>query len=114
METGGNMATRIAVPVLSNVLCAHFGQFDVDADTASIVSRQDLTPPHHEPGVYPRWLAEQNVTVVLAGGMGGRAQDLFADNNIQVVVGISGGDPESVVQTYLTGGLVPGANPCDH
>jgi predicted Fe-Mo cluster-binding NifX family protein len=114
------MAMKIAVPVLDNVLCTHFGQcatfalFSVDTDTATVVSRQDLTPPHHEPGVYPRWLAEQHVTVVLAGGMGGRAQDLFADNDIQVVVGVGGGDPEVVVKTYLAGRLVPGVNPCDH
>lgn len=72
------MATRIAVPVLDNMLCPHFGHcstftlFDVDSDETTITNRQDLTPPHHEPGVYPRWLAEQNVTVVLAGGMGER------------------------------------------
>ncbi|MBN1171520.1 MAG: hypothetical protein JXA67_05050, partial [Micromonosporaceae bacterium] len=63
------MTTRIAVPIANNVLCAHFGHcetfvlFDVDPDSGAIVSRQDLTPPHHEPGVYPRWLAEQGVGV---------------------------------------------------
>ena len=114
------MAIRIAVPVLDNALCSHFGQcesfalFDIGADGTSIVGRQDHTPPHHEPGVYPRWLAERQVTVVLAGGMGGKAQDLFADHNIQVVVGVGVVAPETVVQSHLAGHLVPGTNLCDH
>lgn len=116
------MTTRIAVPVLGDVMCSHFGQcetfalFDVDLEAATIVSRRDLTPPHHAPGVYPQWLAEQNVTLVLAGGMGGKARDLFADHDIQVMVGVGApdSDPEAVVRSHLEGRLTAGNNLCDH
>jgi len=52
--------------------------------------------------------------VIIAGGMGYRAQQLFAQNGIKVVVGAPGNDPESVVSDYLNGTLQTGENPCDH
>lgn len=113
------MTMRIAVPIAGTTLCSHFGQcesfvlFDID-DDATIAGRCEVTPPDHAPGVYPAWLAQQRVSLVLAGGMGGKARELFAANNIQVVVGVEAGDPESVVTTYLAGRLVTGENACVH
>jgi len=46
--------------------------------------------------------------------MGGRAQQLFAEQGIKVVVGASEGDPEKLVLEYLEGTLKTGANACDH
>jgi predicted Fe-Mo cluster-binding NifX family protein len=110
---------RIAVPVSDGVLCRHFGHcttvalFEVDPDTSTIQCRQDLMPPPHEPGVLPRWLNEQGATVIISGGMGRRAQDLFAQNGITVVVG-SVGEPETIVEDYLDGRLETDDNFCDH
>ena len=111
---------RIAVPVTDGVLSSHFGHcerfvlFDVGADGKTIDHRQALTPPPHEPGTFPRWLHEQGATVIIAGGMGSRAQSLFAQNGIQVVVGASGGEPDLIVREFLDGRLATGANVCDH
>jgi Mrp family chromosome partitioning ATPase/predicted Fe-Mo cluster-binding NifX family protein len=111
---------RIAVPVTDGVLSSHFGHcerfvlFDVGADGKTIGHRQELTPPPHEPGTFPRWLHEQGATVIIAGGMGSRAQSLFAQNGIQVVVGASGGEPDLIVREFLAGRLATGANVCDH
>jgi len=110
----------IAIPVANGKLCAHFGHCDqfalVEADpsTKKIQSVKHLTPPPHEPGVLPRWLHEQGANVILAGGMGQRAQQLFAQNGVQVVVGAPVDTPENLVTAYLTGTLVSGANLCDH
>ena len=74
-------------------LSTHFGHceqsalFDVDSDAASVRSPRLLAPPAHEPGVLPRWLHEQGADVIITGGMGARAQSLFAQNNITVVLG---------------------------
>jgi len=56
------------------------------------------------------------VNIIIAGGMGGRAQQLFSQNGVQVVTGASpdSGSPEEIVKIYLTGSLQTGANPCDH
>jgi predicted Fe-Mo cluster-binding NifX family protein len=46
--------------------------------------------------------------------MGMRAQQLFAQAGVKVVVGAPSAQPESVVLDYLSGSLVTGANVCDH
>ena len=109
---------KFAVPLAEGKLTAHFGhcqQFAlVDADENGIRDKQLLTPPPHEPGVLPKWLHEMGAEVIIAGGMGQRAQALFAENDIDVVVGAPVETPEVLVQSYLNRTLVSGANICDH
>lgn len=114
------MKIKIAVPMVDGKLCMHFGHcetfalIDVDLAQRKIVKREDLTPPPHEPGVLPQWLAEQGAEMILAGGMGQRAQGLFAAQNIQVTVGLTPEAPETLIAHYLAGTLQAGANACDH
>jgi predicted Fe-Mo cluster-binding NifX family protein len=111
---------RIAVPVAEGNLAMHFGHcqefalFDVDEAAKTVSGSQRLVPPAHAPGVLPRWLAENGANVIIAGGMGGRAQGLFAQAGIRVVVGAPSAPPEEVVRAYLDGTLATGANLCDH
>ena len=109
---------KFAIPLAQGVLCAHFGHSEqfaiVDTQDGEIKGKELLTPPPHEPGVLPRWLQELGVKVVIAGGMGRRAQDLFNQNGIEVVVGAPSDKPESLIQNYLTGALTTGDNLCDH
>lgn len=111
---------KIALPLASGKLCMHFGhceQFvlvDVDENTRKITGKITVTPPPHEPGLLPRWLAEQSVTHIIAGGMGQRAQMLFQERNIEVVVGAPAAEPETLVTNYLAGTLASGTNACDH
>jgi ATP-binding protein involved in chromosome partitioning len=110
----------IAVPVMGGVLLAHFGhceQFaiiDVDHDSKEIRSNGLVTPPPHEPGVLLKWLAGLNVRLIIAGGMGQRAQRLFEQNNVEVAVGAPQSEPEELVLQYLAGRLQCGRNVCDH
>ncbi|MFP4192105.1 MAG: NifB/NifX family molybdenum-iron cluster-binding protein [Candidatus Hydrogenedentota bacterium] len=110
----------IAVPTINQEICLHFGHCDqfalveVDEATSSIVQITYETPPPHEPGVLPRWLHEKGANVILAGGLGQRAQKLFAEQGIEVVVGVSSGAPEEIVRDYVNRSLVTSQNPCDH
>jgi predicted Fe-Mo cluster-binding NifX family protein len=52
--------------------------------------------------------------MIIAGGMGMRAQQLLAQNGIQVVIGASADTPEALVSAYLTDSLKTGENICDH
>lgn len=52
--------------------------------------------------------------MIIAGGMGQRAQELFALEGIRVVVGAPSETPEKLITDYLAGTLVVGANVCDH
>jgi len=111
---------RIAIPVVGGTLSAHFGHcqcfalLDVDPATQSILGREDVDAPPHEPGLLPAWLAERDVNAIIAGGMGRRAQDLFCQHGIEVILGADAGAPEVLVQDYLAGTLVTGPNVCDH
>jgi predicted Fe-Mo cluster-binding NifX family protein len=111
---------KIGIPCAEGELCMHFGhcqQFalvDVDEEKRTIGEIAMLTPPPHEPGLLPRWLAEKGATMVIAGGMGMRAQQIFASQGIEVLTGASAAAPSAVVQDYLDGTLQTGANACDH
>ena len=111
---------KIAIPVHNNKLCQHFGhceQFficEVDKDSKEIKSTERITPPPHEPGLLPRWLGERNVNVIITGGMGQKAQDLFEQRNINVFTGAASLAPEVLVDQYLEGSLQFGNNACDH
>ncbi len=87
---------------------------EVDREQRRILSREMVTPPPHEPGVLPKWLHEQGANVIIAGGMGQRAQQIFASNDIEVLVGAPADSPENLVAAYLAGTLKCGDNVCDH
>ena len=111
---------RIAIPTTDGKLCMHFGhcdQFciiDVNNESKEIEGQELVTPPPHEPGVLPKWLAGLNANMIIAGGMGQRAQQLFTQNKIEVVVGAPSEQPEKIVLAYLNGTLAAGENICDH
>jgi predicted Fe-Mo cluster-binding NifX family protein len=111
---------RIAIPVAAGKLAMHFGHcetfafLDVDPKTKKVIGRTDQTPPAHAPGVLPKWLSDEGATLVIAGGMGSRAQGLFSQNGIEVIVGVASAVPEELAQAYLAGTLAAGENVCDH
>jgi predicted Fe-Mo cluster-binding NifX family protein len=111
---------KYAIPVSGGLLSAHFGhceQFaliDADEKNKSILRKELVTSPEHQPGLLPPWLAKQGVQVVIAGGMGGSAISLFQQNGINVLLGAPAADPEKIVIDYLNGNLVTGDNVCDH
>lgn len=111
---------RIAIPVTDGKLSAHFGhcqQFtiiDADTDTKNIKSQELVNSPGHEPGLLPNWLAGLHVELIIAGGMGRRAQQLFAQSGIDVVVGAADNTPQELASQYLAGQLQTGQNICDH
>ena len=108
----------IAIPVAGGKLCSHFGHCEqfalVETEDGKIKATTMHTPPPHEPGVLPKWLHELGVTVVIARGMGSRAQALFTENDIKVVTGAPMDSPESLVNQYLANTLITGDNVCDH
>ncbi len=111
---------RYAVPVNNGILsphfghCEHFALLDVDVEKKEILKNELVPSPGHQPGLLPEWLADQGVSVVIAGGMGSRAQDLFQQNRIQVVIGAQEGDPEKAVLSHLHDELSTEDNICDH
>ena len=111
---------KIAIPVAEGRLSAHFGHcesfaiFESDQQGKEIAGKSVHDAPPHEPGLLPRWLHELGADVIIAGGMGQRAQQLFAQNDITVVVGAPSETPEELASAYLSGTLQAGENICDH
>ena len=109
---------KFAIPLAEGKLAAHFGHCRefalLEVEDNQIKSKETLVPPPHEPGVLPKWLHDQGTNVIIAGGMGARALDLFAQSNIKVIVGASALAPEALVNQYLENTLQTGGNVCDH
>ena len=107
-----------AIPTAEGKLCSHFGHCDqfalIETAQGEIKAKTMHTPPPHEPGVLPRWLHEMGAHIIIAGGMGSRAQQLFVENGIKVITGAPMDTPEALVRQYLSDNLVTGANVCDH
>jgi len=109
---------KFAIPLAEGKLTAHFGHCQefalVEIEDNQIKNKETLVPPPHEPGVLPKWLHDLGANVIIAGGMGARALDLFAQNDIKVIVGASALTPEELVKQYLDNTLQTGSNVCDH
>lgn len=111
---------KIAIPLAEGKLTLHFGHcqlfafIDIDPEAKKITGREDVVPPPHEPGLLPVWMNEHNVNMIIAGGMGQRAHQLFMQKNIEVIAGAPIEDPEKLVEAYMAGTLQTGANACDH
>ena len=109
---------KFAIPTVNNLLTPHFGHCEkfaiVETENNGVAGLKYLTPPVHQPGTYPMFLADQGVSVIISGGMGVKAQDLFAQNNIEVCIGVSSDSPRNLVEQYLKNQLQTGQNICDH
>ena len=111
---------KIAIPIAEGFLSAHFAHcqefafIELDQDSGKISGRTDITPPQHAPGVLPKWVAENGADIVLVGGMGSRAVNLFEENGVRVLIGCPSETPEKLVEQYANGTLRGGTNICDH
>jgi predicted Fe-Mo cluster-binding NifX family protein len=109
---------KIALPLTQGRVSEHFGhceQFALYTVVGDVIGAPSyLSPPAHEPGVFPSWLKKQGTDVVITGGMGRRAHDLFTQNNIEVISGVSSTEPDDLVAQYMDGTLESGTNKCSH
>ena len=113
------MDKKIAIPVNEEeVLDAHFGHckffYLAVVKDGEVVSTEKVVPPPHEPGLLPKWLAEKDVTDIVAGGMGQKAIQLFNANNVNAFVGAPKLKAEELVQAFLKEEISFTANYCDH
>src|SRR6056297_129750 len=109
------MNNTFAIPVNDQgILDAHFGHckffMQIRVTDNQIMSVEKLTPPPHEPGVLPRWLAEQGTTDVIAGGMGQRAIQIFNQHGVNVFVGAPQGTAEELVEGFMNETIAFAAN----
>lgn len=110
---------KFAIPTVKGKLCEHFGHCEmfaiIETSENEVVSENMVAPPaDHQPGVYPQFLAQLSVDVIIAGGMGQKAIDAFNENKIKVFSGVDSDSPAKLVVRYLNNQLAGGTNLCDH
>jgi predicted Fe-Mo cluster-binding NifX family protein len=109
---------KFAIPIVNGILTMHFGHAKefviIDADKNGIENKTSLVPPPHAPGVLPKWLDELGINVIIAGGMGATAMQLFEECGIKVITGAPTIEPEKLILHYLNGTLLSSFNACDH
>lgn len=99
---------KIAIASEGKYVSGHFGHCEgftiYEIDEGNKLNKNFTQNPGHRPGYLPVFLKEQNVDVIIAGGMGETAQQLFSENGIEVVVGAEG-ICDDAVQKYINGKL---------
>jgi predicted Fe-Mo cluster-binding NifX family protein len=99
---------KIAVASMGNIVAGHFGHcenFNIyDVVDNKIVSASSVPNPGHKPGFLPNYLADLGVNIIMSGGMGGGAIEIFNERNVEVVTGAEGLAEECVTR-YLNGDL---------
>lgn len=112
------MKKRIAIPMAGSLLSEHFGHCQafayVDVENNSISKITMMEPPEHQPGTFPKWVAANGATDVIAGGMGPMAVNLFNEAGVNVFVGAPLDTPTNLVNNFLARKLSLRANYCDH
>lgn len=106
---------KIAVASDNGLATEHFGhckEFMIfDMEKNHIVKSETISNPGHKPGFLPNFLADLGVNVIISGGMGGGAVDIFNERNVEVVVGVSE-DAKTAVESYLKGSLKSTGSVC--
>lgn len=106
---------KIAIASEGENVTEHFGHclnFNVyETEGKEIVKHLSIPNPGHRPGFLPVFLHELGVNVIISGGMGGGAIDLFNEKNIEVIVGATG-NSETAVKAYLEGNLKSTGSVC--
>lgn len=106
---------KIAVSCNGSQIWPHFGHCEnfmvYETDNGQILSEQSVPNPGHRPGFLPNFLADMGVEVMISGGMGGGAVDIFNERGVEVILGAQG-DARSAVEAYLRGELESTGSVC--
>ena len=106
---------KIAIAVDGNHISAHFGRCPsftiIELENKEVMNKEQLPNPGHRTGFLPEFLAGKGVQVIICGGMGRRAMDLFCEKGIKPIVGITG-EVDEVVTKYIQGELREGDSLC--
>jgi predicted Fe-Mo cluster-binding NifX family protein len=111
----GKEMIKIAVASEKEMVTEHFGHcinFNIfEAKNSQITKSNSIPNPGHKPGFLPNFLNDMGVNVIISGGMGEGAIDIFNEKGIEVIIGASG-NAKDVVNAYLKGTLKSTGSVC--
>lgn len=115
IENVGGDKMKIAVASENNMVTEHFGHCEgfmvFDTENNKIVKIETIPNPGHKPGFLPNFLHDKGVNVIISGGMGGGAIEIFNERNIEVITGAKGNAEDAVIN-YLKGELKSTGSVC--
>lgn len=110
-----NKMMKIAVASENEIVTEHFGHclnFNIfEIEKNQIVKSESIENPGHKPGFLPNFLNDMGVNVIISGGMGSGAIEIFNEKNIEVIVGAKG-SAKTTVNAYLQGSLKSSGSVC--
>ena len=102
---------KIAISTDAGFVSAHFGRCPIftiaEVEEGKVLKIEEINNPGHHPAFLPNFLAEHGVKYIVCGGMGIRAQMLFAEKKITPVIGVAG-KVEEVIEKFVKGKLEAG------
>lgn len=106
---------RIAIATDAGMVSRHFGHCEgftvYDVENDKIAKEEFLANPGHKKGFLPVYLNEHNVNVIISGGMGQGAIDIFNANDIEVITGAMG-ELKANAEAYVAGKLQSTGSVC--
>ena len=106
---------KIAVSCNGTQIWPHFGHCEnfmiYETENCLIKSENYVPNPGHRPGFLPNFLADMGVEVIISGGMGGGAVDIFNERKVEVILGAQG-EARAAVEAYLRGELKSTGSVC--
>ncbi len=106
---------KVAVASEGQNVSGHFGHCEAftiyEVEAGKVLSKETKPNPGHRPGYLPLFLKELGVSVIIAGGMGETAQQLFNENGIEAFVGVQGLSDDAV-QRFVDGQLESTGSVC--
>ena len=108
---------KIAATYDNGNIFQHFGKTEFfkvyEVEDNKVVSSEVIGSNGTGHGALAGLLAEQGISVLICGGIGGGAQSALAEAGIELCSGAQG-DAEAAVEAYLKGELVSTGVNCDH
>ncbi|MBS4538785.1 NifB/NifX family molybdenum-iron cluster-binding protein [Clostridium sp. D2Q-11] len=89
--------------------CQNFNIYEVDKD--NIVNMESVPNPGHKPGYLPNFLNKLGVNIIISGGMGASAINLFNSKDIEVITGAQG-NVDDIAGKYIKGELASTGSIC--
>lgn len=106
---------KIAVASEKEMVTEHFGHcenFNIfETEGNKIVKIESINNPGHRPGFLPNFLNDMGVNVIISGGMGGGAVEIFNEKGIEVITGARG-EAKIAAEEYLKGNLKSSGSIC--
>lgn len=107
---------KIAIAYDGNSVAGHFGHcegFKIFNNVQGVIKEsQSVKNPGHRPGFLPNFLNDLGVNVIIAGGMGGGAIQIFDEKNIEVITGATG-NVDDIINRFVSGDLKSTGSVCN-